>query len=50
MLTEDQQLMKFNFGTNAKPHMVKFNAQLETGKVLKMEQLLKEFKDFFACT
>jgi hypothetical protein len=34
MLTEDQQLMKFNLGTNAKPQLVKSNAQLKTGKVL----------------
>jgi hypothetical protein len=42
--------MKFNLGTHAKPHMVKTNAQLETCKVLGMEQLLKEFKDVFAWT
>jgi hypothetical protein len=30
--------------------MMKINAQLEIGKVLKMEQLLKEFKDVFAWT
>jgi len=30
--------------------MVKINAELETGKVLEMEQLLKEFKDVFAWT
>jgi hypothetical protein len=30
--------------------MVKINAQLETCKVLEVEQLLKEFKDFFAWT
>ncbi len=30
--------------------MVKINAQLEIGKVLEMEQLLKEFKDVFAWT
>ncbi len=30
--------------------MVKFNAQLEIGKVLEMEQLLKEFKNVFAWT
>ncbi len=36
-LIEDQQLMNLNFGTNAKPQMVKINAQLETGKVLEVE-------------
>jgi predicted transcriptional regulator len=30
--------------------MVKINAQLETCKVLEVEQLLKEFKDVFAWT
>jgi hypothetical protein len=30
--------------------MVKTNALLEIGKVLEMEQLLKEFKDVFAWT
>jgi len=30
--------------------MVKINAQLEIGKVLEVEQLLKEFKDVFAWT
>jgi len=29
---------------------VKINAQLETSKVLEMEQLLKEFKTIFAWT
>jgi hypothetical protein len=29
---------------------VKINAQLEMGKVLELEQLLKEFKDIFAWT
>jgi hypothetical protein len=42
--------MKFNMGTNAEPQMVKINAQLETSKVLELEQLLKEFKDVFAWT
>jgi hypothetical protein len=42
--------MKFNIGTNAEPQMVKINAQLETSKVLELEQLLKEFKDVFAWT
>jgi hypothetical protein len=50
MLTKDQQLLKFNLGTDAKPHMVKINAQLEIGKVLEVEQLLKEFKDVFTWT
>ncbi len=50
MLTKDQQLMKLNLGTNAEPHMVKINAQLETCKVLELEQFLKEFKDVFAWT
>jgi hypothetical protein len=49
-LTKDQQLMKFNLGTNEEPHMVKINAQLETCKVLEVEQLLKEFKSVFAWT
>jgi hypothetical protein len=30
--------------------MVKIHAQLETRKMLKLEQLLKEFKDVFAWT
>jgi len=42
--------MKFNMGTDVEPQMVKINAQLETSKVLEMEQLLKEFKDVFAWT
>jgi hypothetical protein len=50
MLVEDQQLMKFNLGTNAKPQMVKINAQLETCKVLEVEQLLKGFNNVFAWT
>ncbi len=50
MLIEDQQLMKFNLGTNVEPQMVKINARLETSKVLELEQLLKEFKDVFAWT
>jgi hypothetical protein len=49
-LIENQQLMKLNLGTDAEPHMVKINAQLETCKVLEMKQLLKEFKDVFAWT
>jgi hypothetical protein len=42
--------MKRNLGTDAELQMVKINAQLETGKVLEVEQLLKEFKDVFART
>jgi hypothetical protein len=42
--------MKLNLGIDAEPQMVKINAQLETCKVLEMEQLLKEFKDVFAWT
>jgi hypothetical protein len=42
--------MKLNLRTNAKPQMVKIDAQLKTCKVLEMEQLLKEFKDVFAWT
>ncbi len=49
-LIENQQLMKLNMGTNVKPQMVKINAQLETSKVLEVEQSLKEFKDVFAWT
>jgi len=37
-------------GIDAKPQMVKINAHVETGKVLEVEQLLKEFKDVFAWT
>ncbi len=44
MLTKNQQLMKFNLRIDAKPHMVKISAQLETSKMLEMEHLLKEFK------
>jgi hypothetical protein len=50
MLIKDQQLMKLNLGTNIEPQMVKINAQLEIGKVLEVEQLLKEIKDVFAWT
>ncbi len=50
MLTEDQQLMKLNLGIDVGPQMVKINAQLEIGKVLEVEQLLKEIKDIFAWT
>jgi hypothetical protein len=50
MLTEDQQLMKLNLGTNVEPQMVKINAKLETCKVLEVEQSLKEFKNVFAWT
>jgi hypothetical protein len=42
--------MKLNLGTNVEPYIVKVNAQLETSKVLEVEQLLKEFKDVFAWT
>ncbi len=36
ILTEDQQLMKFNFGIDAKPQLVNINAQLETGKMFEV--------------
>ncbi len=49
-LIEDQQLMKLNLGIDLEPQMVKINAQLEIGKVLEVEQLLKEFKDVFPRT
>ncbi len=49
MLTQDQQLMKLNLGSDAKPQL-KINAQLETSKVLELKQLLKEFKDVFTWT
>jgi flagellin-specific chaperone FliS len=39
--------MKLNLGTDVEPQLVKINAQLETSKVLEVEQLLKEFKDVF---
>jgi hypothetical protein len=39
-----------NLGINVEPHMVKINAQLEIGKVLEVEQLLKEFKDVVVWT
>jgi hypothetical protein len=39
--------MKLNLGTDVQPQMVKINAHLKIGKVLEMEQLLKEFKDVF---
>jgi len=42
--------MKFNLGTDAKPQLVKINAQLKTSKVLEMEHLLKKFKNVFAWT
>ncbi len=42
--------MNLNLGTDAKPQMVKINAQLEISKMLEVEQLLKEFKDVFAWT
>ncbi len=50
MLTKDQQLMKLNMGIDAEPQMVKINAQLETNKVLELEQLLQEFKGVFTWT
>jgi len=50
MLIKDQSSMKFNLGTDVEPQMMKVNAQLETSKVLEMEQLLKEFKDVFSWT
>jgi hypothetical protein len=43
-------LTKLNLGINVEPQMVKINVQLKTGKVLKVEQLLKEFKNVFAWT
>jgi hypothetical protein len=43
-------LIKLNLRIDAKPPMVKSMAQLEIGKVLEVEQLLKEFKDVFAWT
>jgi hypothetical protein len=39
--------MKLNMRINVKPQMVKINAQLEIGKVMEVEQSLKEFKDVF---
>jgi len=42
--------MKLNLGTDAKPQLVKINAQLKICKVLEVEQPLKEFKDVFAWT
>jgi hypothetical protein len=50
MLTKDQQLMKLNLRIDVEPLMVKINAQLEIGKVLEVEQMLKEFKDVSAWT
>jgi hypothetical protein len=38
--------MKLNLGINAKLQMVKINAQFEIGKVLELEQLLKDLKMF----
>ncbi len=40
-LMEDQQLMKLNLRTDAKQQLAKINAELEIGKVLETEQLLK---------
>ncbi len=42
--------MKPNLRIDVESQMVKINAQLEMGKVLELEQLLKEFKDVFAWT
>jgi hypothetical protein len=42
--------MKLDMGTGAKLQNLKINAQLEIGRVLEMEQLLKEFRDVFAWT
>jgi predicted transcriptional regulator len=42
--------MKLNLEIDVEPQLVKINAQLETSKMLEKEQLLKEFKDFFAWT
>ncbi len=42
--------MKLNLRTDAKPQLKKINAQLEIGKMLEAEQMLKEFKDVFAWT
>jgi len=42
--------MKLNLRIDVEPLMVKINAQLEIGKVLEVEQLLKEFKDVSAWT
>jgi hypothetical protein len=50
MLIKDQQLMKLNLGTDVEPQMVKIDAQLKIGKVLEVEQLLKELNDVFAWT
>jgi hypothetical protein len=42
--------LKFNLRIDAEPRMVKLNAQLKIGKVLEVEQFLKEFKDVFTWT
>ncbi len=42
--------MKLILGIDAKPQLVNINAQLKIGKVLEVEQLLKEFKDVLAWT
>jgi flagellin-specific chaperone FliS len=42
--------MKLNLGIDVEPQLVKINEQLEIGKVMEVEQLLKEFKDVFAWT
>jgi len=41
MWIKNNKLMKFNMGIDVEPHMVKINAQVETSKVLEVEQLLK---------
>jgi hypothetical protein len=42
--------MKLNLGIDVEPQLVKINAQVETCKVLEVEQLLEEFKDVLAWT
>jgi hypothetical protein len=42
--------MKLNLGIDVKPQIVKINAQLETGKLLEVEKMLKNSKMFFAWT
>ncbi len=46
MLIKDQQLMKLNLKIDVEPQMVKIITQLEIGKVLELEQLLKDSKMF----
>jgi len=38
--------MKLNLGIDVKPQIVKINAQLETGKLLEVEKMLKNSKMF----